>query len=73
MKTNIITSLLAGGMIVTACSLKEEPYGFYSEDNFYKTAADAEASLMYAYGTLNYLEYSIPVPYSSLAICQLKN
>lgn len=58
MKTNIITSLLAGGMIMTACSLKEEPYGFYSEDNFYKTAADAEASLMYAYGTLNYLEYS---------------
>ena len=43
MKTNIITSLLAGGMIMTACSLKEEPYGFYSEDNFYKTAGDAEA------------------------------
>lgn len=44
--------------MLSACSLKEEPYGFYSEDNFYKTAADAEAALMYAYGDLTYLEYS---------------
>ena len=50
--------MLAGTLVLGACSLKEEPYGFYSEDNFYKTAADAEASLTYAYGTLNYLEYS---------------
>lgn len=45
-------------MLLGACSLHEEPYGFYSEDNFYKTAEDAEASLMYAYTDLTYLEYS---------------
>ncbi len=53
-----ILSLLACSLLVGACDLKEEPYGFYSEKNFYKTAEDAEASLMYAYGTLTYLEYS---------------
>lgn len=57
MKKNIIT-LLACTALISSCSLKEEPYGFYSEDNFYKTAEDAEASLMYAYGDLTYLEYS---------------
>lgn len=50
--------LLVCALLICSCSLKEEPYGFYSEKNFYKTAADAEASLMYAYGTLTYLEYS---------------
>lgn len=44
--------------MLSACSLQENPYGFYSEDNFYKTANDAEAALMYAYGDLTYLEYS---------------
>src|SRR3712207_5912527 len=58
MKTSKIISLLAGAALLTACSLKEEPYGFYSENNFYKTEADAEAALMYAYGDLTYLEYS---------------
>lgn len=61
MKTHYIyktAAILTSISIFTACSLDEEPYGFYSEDNFYKTAGDAEASLMYAYGTLNYLEYS---------------
>lgn len=57
MKKTIIT-LLACTALISSCSLKEEPYGFYSENNFYKTAEDAEASLMYAYGDLTYLEYS---------------
>lgn len=55
MKTRLsllLTILLAGG-----CSLAEEPYGFYSTGNFYRTEADAESGLMYAYNALNYLEY----------------
>ena len=58
MKNRIVLSLLAGTLAMGACKLDETPYGFYSEDNFFKTAADAEAAVMYAYGTLNYLEYS---------------
>ena len=50
--------MLAGALLLAACSLDETPYGFYSEDNFYKSADDAEAALMYAYGDLTYLEYS---------------
>ena len=56
MKNRIVISLLAGTLALGACNLDETPYGFYSEDNFFKTAADAEAAVMYAYGTLNYLE-----------------
>ena len=43
--------------MVAGCSLDETPYGFYSQDNFYQTEADAESGLMYAYNALNYLEY----------------
>lgn len=43
---------------LTACSLQEEPYGFYSDDNFYKTETDAESGLLYAYNALTFLEYS---------------
>lgn len=42
----------------TACNLDEDPYGFYSEDNFYKSPEDAKAAINYAYATLTYLEYS---------------
>lgn len=52
----IIFTLTAVGML-SACSLDETPYGFYSSDNFYKTEEDAESGLMYAYNALNYLEY----------------
>lgn len=48
---------LFAALLVTACSLDETPYGFYSADNFYKTEEDAESGLMYAYNALNYLEY----------------
>ncbi len=43
---------------VIACDLKEEPYGFYSEENFYQTEGDANAAVDYAYDALTYLEYS---------------
>lgn len=57
-KNKLIISFLAGALALGSCDLDETAYGFYSEDNFFKTAADAESALMYAYGTLNYLEYS---------------
>ncbi|WP_300433969.1 RagB/SusD family nutrient uptake outer membrane protein [Christiangramia sp.] len=43
---------------IISCDLEEEPYGFYSEDNFYQTEADAIAAVNYAYDALTYLEYS---------------
>lgn len=52
-----IISTLAALCLLTACSLDETPYGFYSSGNFYKTEEDAESGLMYAYNALNYLEY----------------
>lgn len=58
MKTKILSILIFCGLFITSCDLTEKPYGFYSEDNFYKTAADAEVSLLYAYNTLNFIEYS---------------
>lgn len=42
---------------VASCSLKEEPYGFISQTNFYKTEADANAALVYAYAILPEIEY----------------
>lgn len=44
--------------LLWSCNLDEEPYGFYSDDNFYKSEADAESGLMYAYNALTFLEYS---------------
>lgn len=61
---------------MTSCDLNEEPYGFYSEKNFYKTAEDAEISLMYAYNALNFIEYSRGILYiGELAseICDVKS
>ncbi|MGQ1911110.1 RagB/SusD family nutrient uptake outer membrane protein [Marinifilum sp. RC60d5] len=39
-------------------SLDVEPTGFYSDDNFYKTVEDAEASLLYAYDALTLVSYA---------------
>ena len=39
----IIFTLAAVGML-SACSLDETPYGFYSSDNFYKTEEIGRAS-----------------------------
>jgi len=58
MKTRYKIVTLALLMSVFACDLNEEPYGFYSEENFYKTASDAESAVDYAYDALTFLEYS---------------
>ena len=42
--------------LLTACDLQEEPYGFYSDDTFYKSETDAESGLLYAYNALTCLE-----------------
>ena len=42
--------------LLTACDLQEEPYGFYSDDNFYKSETDAESGLLYANNDLTILE-----------------
>lgn len=39
-------------------SLDVEPYGFYSDENFYKTIEDAEASILYAYDALTLVSYA---------------
>jgi len=76
MKTRILLILMLSGVFVTSCDLTEDPYGFYSEDNFYTTVDDAESSLLYAYNALNYIEYSRGIFYiGELAsdICDVKS
>ena len=58
MKIKNITLMVAGISALFSCSLDEYPYGFYSENNFYNTAADAESSVNYIYDAINYIEYS---------------
>lgn len=58
MKTKIFLLLMVAGVLIQSCDLTEDPYGFYSEDNFYKTPEDAEASLMFAYNALTFIEYA---------------
>ncbi|KXX68195.1 RagB/SusD family nutrient uptake outer membrane protein [Flammeovirga sp. SJP92] len=47
----------AAALAFSSCSLEEDPYGFLSNDNFYKTAADAESALVYAYSVNSDIEY----------------
>lgn len=63
MKLKITATVLALTALISACDLNEEPYGFYSEENFLKTAEDAEAGIGYAYDALTFLEYSRTVFY----------
>lgn len=60
MKLNkyILTFTAGVAAALCSCNLDEEPYGFYAEDNFYKSADDAEAAVNYAYNCLTFLEYS---------------
>ncbi|WP_010421123.1 RagB/SusD family nutrient uptake outer membrane protein [Anaerophaga thermohalophila] len=58
MKSKIIYVIAILGIVAFSCDLSEEPYGFYSDDNFYKTQADAESALRYAYNALTYIEYT---------------
>ncbi|MCQ2135787.1 MAG: RagB/SusD family nutrient uptake outer membrane protein [Bacteroidales bacterium] len=53
-----ISIILASLALVCGCTLEEYPYGFYSENNFYKTAADAESAINYVYDAITYIEYS---------------
>jgi hypothetical protein len=58
-KHNIFIAFASGmALMLSSCNLDETPYGFYSEENFYKTEADAEAAVNYAYGCMTFLEYS---------------
>lgn len=63
MKINHAIIFALAILLVSACDLNEEPYGFYSEENFLKTPADAEAGIGYAYDALTFLEYSRTVFY----------
>ncbi len=47
--------LTFGGM---SCDLTEDPYGFYSDDNFYKTQEDAQSALLYVYNSFTFIEYT---------------
>ncbi len=76
MKNKIAILIILAGLIVRSCDLNEHPYGFYSDKNFYTTAADAEAAVLYAYNTLNFIEYSRGIFYiGELAseICDVKS
>lgn len=63
MKARLILFFLFGFMVASSCDLQEQPYGFYSEQNFYKTPKDAESALLYAYDALTFLEYSRAIFY----------
>lgn len=58
MKKNLIYLICVVALIFNSCDLTEEPYGFYSDENFYKTIEDADAALLYAYRAFNYLGYN---------------
>ena len=45
---NYILMVLAAMLVLPACSLDEKSYGFYSDDNFYKSEEDATSALLYA-------------------------
>ena len=47
MKIKHLILAFGGASLLAACNLDEYPYGFYSEDNFYKTEADAESAVNY--------------------------
>lgn len=50
----IFTPFIIGLSIIFGCSdLKEQPFSFFSPDQFYKTSSDAEAALNAVYGPLN--------------------
>lgn len=54
----LMFTILAAAALLTGCNLQEKPYGLYSDSNFYKSEADAESGLLYAYNALTFLEYS---------------
>lgn len=59
---NIAIGLTLASGLFSCESLDVDPTGFYSQDNFYKTIEDAEASLYYAYDAMTLVSYA-PVAY----------
>lgn len=58
MKTRLFNiSLILAALLSFSSCLDETPYGTYSNQTFYKTVADAESALCYAYVPLNYVDY----------------
>ena len=58
MKTRVFNiSLILAALLSFSSCLDETPYGTYSNQTFYKTVADAESALCYAYVPLNYVDY----------------
>ena len=48
----LLSSAIIGMTAFASCDLSETPYGFYSEDNFYKTEADAQSAVNYIYDAI---------------------
>lgn len=53
----ILFALAVTGLLSCKKQLEEKPYGFLSTANFYKTEADANSALIYAYSILSDLDY----------------
>ena len=53
----LIPSLCLGFLFSCSDLLKEEPYGVYSNDNYFQTEEDALNSVLYAYDPINNIEY----------------
>lgn len=50
----IFSAIIFCSIFIGGCSdLKEQPFSFFSPDQFYKTSSDAEAALAAVYGPLN--------------------
>lgn len=56
-KIRFIILTVAACCTFSSCSLKEEPRGFYTDENFFKTISDAQSSLNYAYLAICHREY----------------
>jgi hypothetical protein len=58
MKTNkllIFFAIISIGFV--SCDLTENPYGFYTDENFFQNPEDAQSALYSAYNALTYREY----------------
>lgn len=56
-KINIFIFFILFNFGFQSCNLDETPYGFFTDDNFFQTAEDAESALYYAYQAIAYREY----------------
>ncbi len=56
----IYTLIIILGLIVSSCSLDQEPTTFLTDDNFYQTTDDMDAAVLHAYQTMTFLDYLRP-------------